>query len=324
MTYDEFIIDWNSESDFIVCQTSGSTGKPKLIDLPKEIMRESAERTISFFDLKEGSHFYSCISPDYIGGKMMAVRALLNKGKLSYVTPSNRPLSEYNGEPVDLLAIVPSQMKYLIENNFNFRNISNIIIGGAAVSDILRKEIAKRNINAFETYGMTETASHIALRKISNKTTHFKPLPDIKVKADNENRLVIEIKSSGGFEKKKSVNRVFHTNDLCEVFTDGSFRIKGRYDNIINTGGIKINPEEIEKILEKHLKREVLITSTPHEKWGNQIIMVIDDDDCSISDDSILEICRLHLRKEAVPKTIIHSRIEKTGNGKKKRCFSQP
>lgn len=310
MSYEEFFEEWRNRTDVIICHTSGSTGIPKLIQLPKKFVRESAERTISFFGLSKCSHLHSCISPDYIGGKMMAVRSDVTGAELTYETPSNRPLSDYSGGPIDLLAVVPSQMIHILDNLKQMPEIRNVIIGGAPIPDSLCRRIASSGINAFETYGMTETASHIALRKVAYPRVPFVPLPGIRISCDKDSRLNISIGEDFSII----------TNDIVNIHSDGSFSISGRADNVIITGGKKVHPEKVEEILEEKLGCPVLITSLPDSKWGEKVIMMLEDDNHH-DNETIKKICKENLSPECVPKEILHKNIELTPNGKKKRRF---
>lgn len=314
MNYREFIEEWNDKSSQIYVRTSGSTGNPKLISLPKCEMIKSAQRTIDFFKLDSCSHFYSCISPDYIGGKMMYVRAAISSGNFSWEEPSNRPLSEYKGKDIDLLAVVPSQMIHILDNIDKMPRIANIIIGGSPINTELRRHISASGLNAYETYGMTETASHIAIRRITDADTYFKPLPGVSVGLTDDSRLSIEI-----YGWKQVV-----TNDIAEIRQDGSFKILGRTDNVIITGAKKVHPEMIESILEPILDTDVLITSEPDEKWGHKIIMIINPESNIVKNKSISEIeeiCKRTLPAESVPKEIRFKNIPLTANGKKQRIF---
>lgn len=321
MTYKNFFEEWHDDKDYIVCHTSGSTGQPKIIKLSKASMKASALRTIKFFHLSSDSYLYSCISPEYIGGKMMAVRADILNADLGYESPSNQPLNNYKGQSViDLLAVVPSQLNYIIDNLDKIPYIENIIVGGAPVNNSLNDKILKSKLNVYETYGMTETASHIALKKIDGKSAFFYPLPGISILLNEEGRLIIEINdlninNDAGSQNQKHIL----TNDLAELDGKGGFRIIGRYDNVINTGGIKVVPEEMENILEKSFHCEILITSVPDTFWGEKILMVIDDSKNILSDEFIMQRCRELLPKYCIPKIIMHRKLDKTPNGKKKR-----
>lgn len=311
MTYPEFIQEWRDHSETIECRTSGSTGEPQKIDLPKSEVKKSALRTIRFFNLGTGSHFHSCISPDFIGGKMMAVRADLCGGKLTYETPSNKPLKDFNDTAIDLLAIVPSQMIYILEHEEEMPEIKNIIIGGGPIPRELRKRIANSGYNAWETYGMTETCSHIALRKIRERHDGFTVLDGISVFRSESGCLNISLSGWKDIE----------TNDLVEIHSDGSFEILGRSDSIIITGGKKVNPIQLEMELEAKFECEILVTSEPDEKWGEKVIYVIEDKGKEISDKSILDFCKKRFESYCHPKEIRHTRLPRTANGKKSRRY---
>lgn len=309
MTYEEFIEEWRGNSYEIECRTSGSTGEPQRILLPKTEVRKSAERTNRFFHLGEGSHFHSCIAPDFIGGKMMAVRADISGGRLTYETPSNRPLNNYEGDAIDLLAVVPSQMIHILDHADEMPEIMNIIIGGAPIPSGLRKRIGESVLNAWETYGMTETCSHIALRKICNETYGFKPLEGIDISRTDEGCLRIAL---DGWKE-------IETNDLVEIEADGTFEILGRADSMIITGGKKVNPLKLEMELEAEFGCEVLVTSEPDEKWGEKVIYIVEDTGRHIADEQIVAFCREQFPAECRPKEIRHSKLARTANGKKKR-----
>lgn len=306
MTWQKLIEEWNSKSDMIECQSSGSTGTPKLIRIPKSQMTASARRTLSFFNLNSSSHFHSCLSPDYIGGKMMLIRALTVRGTFTWEVPSNRPLSGVT-DKIDLLCVVPSQMIHILDNIDYLPDIGNILIGGSPIPDDLRLRISDSRLKCWETYGMTETASHIAIRKVETDPGLFYPLNGIRV-STIEDSLVIDI---DGWQR-------FYTNDIATVdYATGGFRIMGRKDNVIITGGLKVQPEDVERRLVKVLGSEVMISGEPDSKWGNKIVLWIDN--THITDEEILNICRILLKPFEVPKKIIHSPIPKTNNGKIKR-----
>lgn len=312
MQYSELFKQWQSNSESIECQTSGSTGLPKLIYLPKREMTRSAERTIRFFCLQPGATLYSCISPDYIGGKMMGIRALAlgydpcrkdNLTRFCYETPSNRPLSDVEAKRIDLLAVVPSQMQWILHHLEQMPEFGAILVGGSAIPKGLRQEIEASGLPAWESYGMTETSSHIALRKISATPTPFKPLSGISV-SSNDGALTIEME---GWQK-------IATNDIVHIYADGSFEILGRKDNVIISGGKKIQPETLEETLRETLGIEVAITSREDEKWGEKVVLVLEKSE--LSDEEILNICKKLLANHLVPKEIIRHELPRTETGK--------
>ncbi len=308
MTYDDFKKEWRSDSKEVECHTSGSTGTPSRILLPKKEMRAGALRTNHFFNISASSHLHSCISPDYIGGKMMYVRSDISGASFSFETPSNRPLSDYKGSFINLVSVVPSQMIHILNHPEILENVGHFLIGGSAIPPETRKRISDLGVSAFESYGMTETASHIALRKATDSEVYFTTLPGISVFYHNENLLGIRIENW----------KEFLTNDIAEIHSDNSFKILGRADNIIISGGKKISPELIESILGTNLNFPFFISSRPDEKWGKRLVLVACKD--SPKDYEIFDICRASLPSWMVPKEII--RVDKmplTANGKIKR-----
>lgn len=347
MDYSEFLEEWRSEKPYIYAQTSGSTGEPKMIRLDKDFVAESALRTNDFFGIDCKSRLHSCVSPDFIGGKMMAVRAELSGALLTSEKPSNKPFSvpcavysqtishsqiHYekgesinensknrlagksiigdkannlgegvtNEDIINLLAVVPSQMIHILEHIEDMPVIKNIIIGGSPINPALRQKIIDSGLNAYETYGMTETASHIALRRIAEGIDYFETLGDITVATDSRGCLVITIPATGNHNEKttKHLNEnslggrekevsVITTNDIAEVVSNRKFRILGRFDNVIITGGKKVNPVEIERLIEEAaindpqlrqwLGQAFIITCASDEKWGEAVTIRIED-----------------------------------------------
>lgn len=316
--YPEFLQEWRDERDFVECRTSGSTGRPKQIHLPKAMMAESAMRTVRFFNIAGNSHLHSCISPEFIGGKMMAVRAELMGANLSWEVPSNRPLTNYSDGDIDLLAVVPSQMIDIVDRIDLLPKIHAIIVGGAPIPVALRQKIEESGLNAWETYGMTETASHIALRRILSSTEPFIPLPGINVSADSDSRLIIDLGRWGKI----------CTNDIVEIDFQGRFNILGRADSVIITGGKKVHPEQVEPIIESLIGAEVILHGVPDEKWGQKVVLTVEPT-VKFSEFELMEICRRELplksiAKECIPKEIIIAPLPRTSNDKKLRRCQNP
>lgn len=307
MTFEEFIENWRDGNDYFTAHTSGSTGEPKEIRLSKDFAKGSASRTNKFFGINETSRLHSCVSPEFIGGKMMAVRAEIAGAKLTWEKPSNEPLKEIKREEsIDLLAVVPSQMISILERVEQLPHIRNIIVGGSAIHPELRERIALSGLNAYETYGMTETASHIALREICLEPSPFRVLPGVEVEIDMGGRLRIL------FDKGEEIL----TNDLARIEAPGEFFILGRCDNVIISGGRKINPEELEAKISRVISQPFYIKGVKDEKWGEKVVLVVEGEE----DKDIMERLKGELEKWEVPKDIERvRRIEMTGNGKIKR-----
>lgn len=238
----------------------------------------------------------------------MAVRANLINAAFSWEVPSNSPLKNLPRDSViDLVAVVPSQMIFILENIKNLPQVSNFLVGGAPINDTLRKKIVESKLSIFESYGMTETASHIALRNVTYPQIPFSVLPDIKIETDDRNCLKII------FINGKTIQ----TNDIVEIISPDKFYIKGRIDNIINSGGKKINPLDLEHKISSHLTESFFITSFPDEKWGEKIVMIIEETERTLSKEKLKEIFDKNLQKWERPKEIyLVKKLPLTLNGK--------
>ena len=316
VTFAAFVEEYYNDSRYVIAHTSGSTGIPKEIALLKSDMCNSAGLTNSFFSLSENSLFYLPLSPDYIAGKMMIVRALELGASIIEECPSNTPMKNYSGAPVDLLAVVPSQMEYILDNPEIYRYIKSVIIGGGIIPPKLYSRIASSGINAYATYGMTETCSHIALSKIASGLSPFAALGDVTFETDERGCLII---NAPHFSNSRIV-----TNDIVELLDHKSFHWRGRYDNVINSGGIKIFPEEIEPLISSVLDKPFFITSCPSDKWGQELVVVMENgmvqDGCTreeeLPEDLISKMKKI-LASNAVPRRIVFvSRFAKTASGK--------
>ncbi len=266
-----FLYNWFDTHKFITVQTSGSTGKPKGIKLKKEHMIHSAIATGSFFDLPENTSALVCLSPEYIAGKMMLVRALVLGWHIDIVEPSSSPLQGVTKD-YDFCAMVPLQLENSLSGLYR---IKKIIVGGAPVSKKLLKELQGISTAVFATYGMTETSTHIAVKPINNITSsvversYFETLPNIKISKDHRNCLVINA--------PRIVDHKIITNDVVELISETEFKWLGRFDSIINSGGIKLIPELIEKKLATVLDSRFFVFGIPDEKLGQKLVLIVEN-----------------------------------------------
>ncbi|SFT73562.1 O-succinylbenzoic acid--CoA ligase [Lishizhenia tianjinensis] len=303
---EEFIAEWENEKDYIVQFTSGSTGKPKPIKVRKAHMVASAKTTNAFFQLNENSTYYLCISPAYIGGKMMIVRALINKAKLLVGPINSSPLTPLTTK-VDLAAMVPLQVSACLEDK-NFNLLENLIIGGAPVNDHLAASLLNHKVKAYSTFGMTETVSHIALKYLGSANEYFHVLPPIRISSDANQRLIIHAPHLG-------VDHLL-TNDIVSLKDESTFEWIGRADFTINSGGVKLQPEKIEKKLVTLFKnRSFIICGTTHETLGEAVTLCVEGR-LENADQVKLELTEL-LDKYEVPKYIYAlPELARTANGK--------
>jgi O-succinylbenzoic acid--CoA ligase len=265
-----FLLDWlNDDYDTIKVRTSGSTGDPKTYFLDKQKMVNSALATGKFFKVTEGTTALLCLPADYIGGRMMLVRAMILGWDLDIIEPKSNPLDDLF-KTYDFCAMTPFQM----DNSLGrLHLVKKLIVGGGTVTENLIGLIQGIPTKVFEVYGMTETISHIAARKLNPKTDNkekrpFKALPNVSVSQNKENCLVIKA--------PKILDNELVTNDIVKVLTYKKFFWKGRLDNIINTGGIKIFPETVEKKLQKLITHRFYIAGLPHDSLGEQVVLFIE------------------------------------------------
>ncbi len=294
----DFLAEWEDANDFVVAHTSGSTGTPKEIRLLKSDMRASARMTNTFFKIGRASRLLLCLSPSYIAGKMMVVRAIEAGADLVVETPSNHVLSGYAGGVFDLIAVVPSQALGLMACKSRLSFVRTMIIGGGEVSAGLRSMIVENRVSAYATYGMTETCSHVALAKIDVQVEPFTALSPIWFETDARGCLVVH---TPHFSTQQ-----FVTNDIVELLSESQFFWRGRYDNVINTGGIKIFPEEVEKQMEGVVDCRFYVTSRKSEKWGSEVVLVLE---CDAMDEPgkqrLLKQLASVLPKYSVPKNVV-------------------
>lgn len=274
MSLEEFLEEWHNGRDTLLVHTSGSTGTPKPLWVEKRRMEASARITCEFLGLHEGDTALLCMPLDYIAGKMMVVRALTCGLKLVSIMPSGHPLQSVT-ETIDFAAMVPMQVYNSIqvaEERERLMQIHHLIIGGGAVDDNLAAELAGFPNYVWSTYGMTETLSHIALRRLNGPEASewYTPFPSVSLSLTDEGCLIIDA-------PQVCADRLT-TNDIAEIDPQGRFRILGRKDNVICSGGIKIQIEEVERLLKPHLKAPFLITKCKDKRFGEAVVLLTESD----------------------------------------------
>ena len=306
MTLEDFFSEWNNDSDRVLVHTSGSTGKPKPMMVEKKRMLNSARITCDFLGLKPGDSALLCMSLDYIAGKMVVVRSIERHLHLISVSPSGHPLKDIdlkdvNGKDVNgeitFAAMVPMQVYNTLqvpEERERLCHIRHLIIGGGAIDASLEKELRSLpgNIAIWSTYGMTETLSHIALRRINGAEASewYQPFDSVKISQTDEGCLVIDaplvcaetlvtndiVEIESYIYNKEEKHEKEEKHDKVEKLR---FRIKGRKDNVICSGGIKIQIEEVEALLKPHLEKPFMIAKKKDEKFGEIAVLLTEDED---------------------------------------------
>ena len=285
--YYNFLTSWFDENDFILAKTSGSSGTPKEIKLKKIDLISSSKLTGEYFNLKPGDKVINCLPLEYIAGKMMLVRSLV-LGLDLYLFPVNSSPIKQIQKNYDLIAFTPIQL----ENSIPFiEKIKKVLVGGSPVQETLKEKILNSKSTVYETYGMTETITHIAAKNLSKGEKEFTTLPGVEIgKRDNclfikPNHLSIEM---------------VQTNDVVEFTKKNKFLLIGRKDFIINSGGVKLNPEAIEKKLAKYISTDFVISSIDNSKFGEVVTLVFKK---NIPDN--YNKAFTHLSKYEIPKEVL-------------------
>lgn len=304
-----FIENWFAPEPTIEVKTSGSTGAPKIIEVEKIKMMHSARRTLDFLNLKQGDTALLCLPVEYISGMMMIVRSIVGGLRLNVLNSSASPLKDLARE-ADFAAMTPLQVKNSLDN---LSKIRKLIIGGAGVDASLQAELQKYHTESYETYGMSESLSHIALRQIAPKLQpDFTAFEGINIEQSDRGTLI--------FSDPEINPERFETNDLVEISGTNRFKFLGRADLVINSGGLKISPEPLEGLCKQYLENDVLFLGLPDEKLGQQLILAVEgseNSDTELKVENLLAAIEAEYTRNHKPKKVIYvAEFPRTPNGK--------
>ena len=334
MTLEDFLSEWNNDSDRVLVHTSGSTGKPKPMMVEKKRMLNSARITCDFLGLNPGDSALLCMSLDYIAGKMVVVRSIERHLHLISVPPSGHPLKDVD-EEITFAAMVPMRVYNTLqvpEERERLSRIRHLIIGGGAIDAALEQELQSLpgDIAIWSTYGMTETLSHIALRRINGDEASkwYQPFDSVRISQTEEGCLVIDA--------PQVCAETLVTNDIVEIepyiynkVEKLRFRIKGRKDNVICSGGIKIQIEEVETLLKPHLEKPFMLAKKKDEKFGEIAVLLSEDEDIKKVEVTVRRLLSDESEKSSdhkkykywIPKEFRYvEHLPLTETGKPKRC----
>ena len=334
MTLEDFFSEWNNDSDRVLVHTSGSTGKPKPMMVEKKRMLNSARITCDFLGLNPGDSALLCMSLDYIAGKMVVVRSIERHLHLISVPPSGHPLKDVD-EEITFAAMVPMQVYNTLqvpEERERLSRIRHLIIGGGAIDAALEQELQSLpgDIAIWSTYGMTETLSHIALRRINGDEASewYQPFDSVRISQTEEGCLVIDA--------PQVCAETLVTNDIVEIepyiynkVEKLRFRIKGRKDNVICSGGIKIQIEEVETLLKPHLEKPFMLAKKKDGKFGEIAVLLSEDEDIKKVEATVRRLLSDESEKSSdhkkykywIPKEFRYvEHLPLTETGKPKRC----
>lgn len=282
----EFLLDWFDNKEYIEMTTSGTTGLPKLVRLEKQAMIHSALATGDFFGLEPGNKALLCLPTQFIAGKMMLVRSFILGLDIDVVSPSLDPLA-LNTTQYDFVAMVPLQVQKSIEG---LKNVKKLIIGGAKLDSALEEQLLPLKTEIYETYGMTETITHIAAKRLGEKV--FSVLPNVTISTDDRGCLVISVPTISDVP--------IVTNDLVEIIRENQFIFLGRIDNVINSGGVKLIPEQIEAKLIGKIEARFFVTGIPDSVLGEKLILVIEGEKQDFAPDFFDVLTKYEKPKEIV------------------------
>ncbi|MES2387333.1 MAG: AMP-binding protein [Bacteroidota bacterium] len=322
-----FLADWQNGSRAFAFNTSGSTGTPKEIFLTRTQMQASAEGTLAALAMPAAQMALVCLDIHFIAGRMMLLRALIGGMNIILVKPSSDPVSDIPaGLQPDFAAMVPLQVQTILDSGTAseikiLNSMQAVLLGGAAASPKLEEEISKLETPFYHTFGMTETASHIALKAMNGalKSEFYKVLPGVNISTDSRGCLTVEGPQAG--------TEPIITNDVVEITAPGKFRWLGRADNIINTGGLKVQAEKVEAEIQAAFKAEgvtaeVFVCAMPHHRFGQQVTAIAEG--VQPSDETgeyIVARLREVLKREEMPKQWVWLRtFVRTATGKTDRA----
>jgi O-succinylbenzoic acid--CoA ligase len=289
-----FFNSWTTDQFQLTVQTSGSTGKPKMLSFNKEQVQSSALRTLKHFGIKKNQTALLCLGTTTIAGKMMLARSIVGNLKLLVASPHSNPFNNIT-ENIDFVAIVPYQLNEILNTNpEKLSAIQTILVGGAPVSQEIEKKLIAHHLTVYQTFGMTETLSHFAVRKIGiNGDKHYQALNGVRFQSiDNELVIADDLL---GIEMLK-------TGELVHSVTSDTFNWLGRKDFMINSGGISIQPEEIERLLSECIDSPFFIAGFPHTELGSEITLIIEGTEEVFLEQVGYSITNKHHR----PRKIVH------------------
>lgn len=321
-----FIVDWFGKSETITVHTSGSTGTPKPIRLQKQRMVNSAKATGAYFHATAGTRALHCLPTRYIAGKMMLVRAMVLGWELEYIQPDSKPLESVEAT-FDFCAMVPLQLANSLEY---LEKVKTVIIGGAPLKAHLINAVQDSPTAVYETYGMTETITHVALKRVNEQpvdrnpipgkpraenlhnTTYFSALPNITFSKDDRDCLVITA--------PRIVAAPVVTNDMVNLVSNTAFEWLGRYDNVINSGGVKLFPEQIEAKLAPYIASRFFVAGIKDHILGQMLVLFIEgkeDGEALLHKIKNLKVLEPY---EVPKKVLVVSQFDETPTGKIKRA----
>ncbi len=268
-------------------------------------MAASAMATAQAINLKAGQTSLVCLDANYIAGMMMLVRSMEVGMNIIAVEPCANPFEKIeSNDKIHFTALVPYQVKAILDSPQKeyFNQLETVIIGGAPLDESTKRQLQNFSCQFYETYGMTETIAHIALKKISgkNKLDYFEILPNISIRQDERACLCI---------KAPYLPNEIITNDVVEMSSLQHFLWLGRFDNVINSGGVKIFPESTEKKIDLifnqlKINSRFFITGLSDPSLGQAVTLMVEGELSALKQKEMEVLLKKNLHKFEFPRLI--------------------
>jgi len=301
-----FIQQWARPADTLRVSTSGTTGTPSVITVQRQCMINSASITEKTFNLARGDTALLCLPAQYIAGKMMIVRAFVTGLNLICVAPGINPLDKLDMD-IDFTALVPMQLERAIQES-NLSRVRTILVGGGILSEEMKNKAEQVSAKIFETYSLTETLSHVAVKPLNgnDRSNVFSALEGVNFATDHRGCLIINAPQVAA--------EPVVTNDLAALHDSRTFELLGRLDNVINSGGIKIVAERVEKKLEDLIPDyRYFIAGKKDASLGERVVLIIEGSPFTLSKEMLAGCLDTYER----PKEILFvPEFEETESGK--------
>lgn len=303
----DFARDWLAGRTEFLLHTSGSSGTPKPILIQRTQMEASARMTGNALDLRDGTRALLCLNTGYIAGRMMLVRALVLEWEIIMVEPSANPLADLDPSiHFDFVAMVPLQLTTCIQNEETrgrLKHCGKILLGGAPISKKLEAETQQLGVPVYQSYGMTETVSHVALRRVNGpeRTDAYRILDGVDFGLDGRECLWVR----GAVTNFETVQ----TNDRVALKAGRSFQWLGRADSVVNSGGVKLHLDALDRVGENILG-EMEVTNAfflwgqPDEKLGEKLVLFIEKNPCVVNTTELLAKFAAQAGAYEVPKAV--------------------
>ena len=261
----------------VVSLTSGTTSNPKPVELSFQAMSSSANSLYRAADLDDSARWLCCLPPYYIAGLAVIARSWIKEVPVSFHNTFDleKVSNEINSNSVDAISLIPNQLKQLLDANVDLSKLQTILVGGSSVDFNLQNTVLNLGLNVHFTYGLTETFGGICLdHKLFDNTEAEIVNGQIYLRSGS-------MMSGYRHDQRLTFHKLTHdgwfaTGDLG-TYENNILNVTGRIDDLINSGGIKIEPLLIEKAMQSIGYNQAIVVATPHNKLGQCLTVVFNN-----------------------------------------------